>query len=304
MRAFHYGQASSVRRSLRDTSDRILLARFRSPLIRPGLRLVAVVSLVAAFALFAYALQPESTGSELAGTVKADSNASGFSATNAPVSSSMIAAAASARAQAQLDALRTGTSLEWTAGLTQDSGFTDDAGLSSTTVEGIDRLALLVDGNPWAAEWLPPAIEATQLTLAYGAAHRFGGVGFGGGASGGSGGGAAGGGSEVGEISGRLAGASQAQSTLQTPGAQLPGGGDHESGNPSEQSVHNSGDNRAYRRGDGNDGSSIASVARGFDVPPGSREQPVSVPEPSSAVLAALGLASLAAPRLRRRAGR
>jgi hypothetical protein len=216
----------------------------------------------------------------------------------------MIAAAASARAQAQLDALRTDTSLEWTAVLTQDSGFTDDAGLSSTTVEGIDRLALFVDSNPWAAEWLPPAIEDTPLTIANGAAHRFGGGSFGGGASGGSGGGAAGGGSGAGEIPGRLAGASNAQSTLHTPGAQQPGRGDHESGNPSEESVHNNGNSRADDRRGGNDGASIASVARGFDVPPGSREQPVSVPEPSSAVLAALGLASLAATRLRRRAGR
>jgi PEP-CTERM motif len=286
----------------------ILLARFRSSLIRPSLRLVAVGSLVAAVALFTYALQTsaqfdaESAGSELAGTVQADSDAPDFSATNAPVSSSMIAAAASARAQAQLDALRTDTSLEWAAGLTPDSGFTDDAGLSSTTVEGIDHLALLVDVNPWAAEWLP--IEDTPLTLADVAAHRFGGVGFGGGASGLSGGGVAGGGSGAGEISGRSAGASDTQSTLQTPRAQQPGGDDHESGRPSERSAQNSGDSRADDwRGDGNDGASIASVARGFDAPPGSRE-PVSVPEPSSAVLAALGLASLAATRLRRRAGR
>jgi hypothetical protein len=161
----------------------------------------------------------ESAGTELSGTVRADNDAPDFSATNAPVSSSMIAAAASARAQAQLDALRTDTSLEWTAGLTTDSGFTNDTSLSSTTVEGIDHLALLVDVNPWVAEWLPPAIEDTPLTLADGAAHRFGGVGFGGGASGLSGGGAAGGGSGAGEISDRSAGAF-AQSTLQTPRAQ------------------------------------------------------------------------------------
>ena len=287
----------------------ILLARFRSPLSRPSLRLVAVASLVTAVALFTYALQTstpvdaESAGSELASTVQADSDAPDFSATNAPVSSPMIEAAASARAQAQLDELRTDTSLEWTVGLTLDSGFTNDADLSSTTVEGIDRLALLVDGNPWAAEWLPSAIEDTPLTLANVAAHRFGGVGFGGGASGGSGGGAAGGGSGAGEISGWSAGASDAQSTLQTPHAQQPGGNNHESGSPSEQSGHNSGDSRADRRGNGNDGASFASVGRGFDAPPGSREL-VSVPEPSSAVLAALGVASLAATRLRRRAGR
>jgi hypothetical protein len=288
----------------------IRLARFRSPLNRPSLRLVAVASLVAAVALFTYALQTstpvdaESAGSELAGTVQADNDAPDFSAAKVPVSSSMIAAAASARAQAQLDELRSDTSLEWTAALTLDSGFTSDADLSSTTLEGIDRLALLVDVNPWAAEWLPPAIEDTPLTLANVGAHRFGGVGFGGGASGGSGGGAAGGGSGSGEISGRSAGASDAQSTLQSPRAQQPGGDNHESGSPSEQSGHNSGDSRADdRRGDENDGASIASVARGFDVPPGSRE-PVSVPEPSSAVLAAIGLASLAATRLRRRAGR
>ena len=203
----------------------IRLARFRSPLNRPSLRLVAVASLVAAVALFTYALQTstpvdaESAGSELAGTVQADKHARDFSATNVPVSSSMIAAAASARAQAQLDELRSDTSLEWTTALTLDSGFTNDADLSSTTVEGIDRLALLVDVNPWAAEWLPPAIEDTPLTLANVGAHRFGGVGFGGGASGGSGGGAAGGGSGSGEISGRSAGASDAQSTLQSPRA-------------------------------------------------------------------------------------
>src|SRR5688572_5207436 len=113
----------------------ILLDRFRSPLISPSLRLVAVVSLVAAVALFTYALQPstpvdvESAGSELADTFQADNDAPDFSGTNAPVSSSTIAAAASARAQAQLDALRTDTSPEWTAGLTLDSGFTNDAGL-------------------------------------------------------------------------------------------------------------------------------------------------------------------------------
>ena len=277
----------------------ILLDRFRSPLISPSRRLVAVVSLVAAVALFTYARQPSTP----VDVESAGSDAPDFSATNAPVSSSTIAAAASARAQAQLDALRTDTSPEWTAGLTLDSGFTNDAGLFSTTVEDIDRLALLVDGNPWAAEWLPPAIETTPLTLADVAAHRFGGVGFVGGVSGGSGGGAAGGGSAAGEISGRSAGASD-QSTLHTPRAQQPGGDDHESGSPSEQSVHNSANSRADdRRGDGNDGASIASVARGFDAPPGSRE-PVSVPEPSSALLAALGLASLAATRLRRRTGR
>jgi hypothetical protein len=259
--------------------------------------------------MFIYALQPgrtvdtASAAGESAGTVQADNDAPDFSATNEPVSS-MIAAAASARAQGQLDEPRTDTSLEWTVGLTLDSGFTNDADLSSTTVEGIDRLALLVDVNPWAAEGLPSAIEDTPLTLANGAAHAFGGIGFGGGAAGGgSGGGAGGGGSGAGEFSGRLAGASDAQSTLQTPHAQQPGG-DHESGGPSEQSSHNSGDSRGDdRRSDGNDGASIASVARGFDAPPGSHE-PVSVPEPSSAMLAALGLASVAATRLRRRAGR
>ena len=288
----------------------MMLASFRSSLIRPSLRLVAVGALVAAVALFTYALHTsahvdaESAGTELAGAVQVDNDAPEFSATDAPVSSSMIAAAASARAQAQLDALRSDTSLKWTDLLTPDSGFTNDADLSSTTVEGIDRLALLVDGNPWAAEWLPPAIEDTPLTLANAAAHRFGGVGFGGGASGLSRGGAAGGGSGAGEISGGSAGASGAQATLQTSRGQQPGD-DHETGSPSEQSGHNSGDSRADdRRGNGNDGASIASVARGFDAPPGSREQPVSVPEPSSAVLAALGLASLAATRLRRRAGR
>ncbi len=288
----------------------ILPARFRSPRIRHKYRRVVVASLVAAVAMFIIALQPGRPGDTAsaagasAGTVQADNDAPDFSATNAPVSSSMIAAAASARAQAQLDERRTDTSLEWTVGLTLDSGFTNDAELSSTTVEGIDRLALLVDVNPWAAEGLPSAIEDTPLTLTNGAAHTFGGVGFGGGASGGSGGGAAGGGSGAGEFSGRLAGASDAQSTLQTPHAQQPGGDHHESGGPSEQSSHNSGDSRGDdRRGDGNDGASIASVARGFDAPPGSHA-PVSVPEPSSAMLAALGLASVAATRLRRRAGR
>ncbi len=66
----------------------ILLARFRSPLNRPSLRLVAVGSLVAAVALFTYGLQTsapvdaESAGSEMAGTVQADNDAPDFSATN------------------------------------------------------------------------------------------------------------------------------------------------------------------------------------------------------------------------------
>ena len=287
----------------------ILLVRFRSLLIRISLGLVAVGSLVAAVALFVYApptsapVDAESADSELAGTVQADNDAPDFSATTAPLSPSLDAAA-SARAQAQLDALRADTSLEWTAGLTPDSVFSNDADLSSMTVEGIDHLALMTAINPLAADWLPPAIEDSPLLGAYAAASRFGGVGFGGGASGGSGGGA-GGGSGAGEISGRSAGASDAQSMLHTPGApQPPGRDDEERGKAAEHSADYNGHGSHADDGSGDPkGAAISWVARGEDPQPGSREL-VSVPEPSSIVLMGIGLASLTATRLRRRAGR
>jgi len=286
----------------------ILLVRFRSLLIRISLGLVAVGSLVAAVALFTYARQTstpvdaESAGTELAGTLQTDNDAPDFSATNAPLSLSIDAAAASARALAQLDALRADTSFDWTAGLTSDSAFSNDTDFSSMTVDGIDDLTLMAAINPLAAGWLSPALEDSPLLRADAAASRFGGVGFGGGASGGSGG-DAGGGSGAGEISGRSAGASDAQSTLHTQGAQPPGRGDEERGNPAERSADNNDHGSHANNGSGHrNGGPSSGVARSEDPEPSSRES-VSVPEPSSLLLTALG-ATFAARRLRRRTAR
>ena len=176
------------------------------------------------------------------------------------------------------------------------------------TFIGVDDLALIAAIEPAAADWLPWATEVTQLARANSGGS---GMGGGGGAFGGGGGGfgGGGGGSLGGGAFTDVASGSEGSSGLATLTALRGGGGiaadaipvrsnGSDSGDSSPASRRDDGDANDRNNGNHRSNNSNGGAPRGSGNGPG---DPTKVPEPSTMLLMAVGAASLAAKRLRRR---
>lgn len=298
--------------------------RSRTLLIRCGLGLIAVVSLVAAVPLISNALNATTpldsvsarfASASEAGRTITDSDLDS-SVAIVPESSSADEIALTARAQEHLASLvRTDAPIDGMPLLTSDHGFPIETILAPVVLVGIDDLAMIASIEPAAADWLPMATEATQLARANisgSGAMGGGGGAFGGGGAGGFGGGAfsdpssgnefAGGSEGSGSIaalvalrggdSAAAAGASYAADVITARSSGSASGSRRQDGDDNDR---NNGNHRSNNGSNGSNGG--ASRGSGSGGPNDSTR----VPEPSTMLLMAVGAASMAARRLRRR---
>lgn len=293
-----------------------LARRLRLLLVRLGLGLIALASLAAVAvlmsnALLASSLPPSATWSAVAKDAKAQAKTVDLGVAEVAKPSSAVELASSIeRAREQITSLVVNEAVDWSA-LIADH----DTELVPTSLDDMDQLVLFAGLDPGAADSTPLASAIGQLARADSSTRGvmsssgsggWGGAGGGGGVSGtggGGGGSSALAGGATGSYSGGFAtgtrGGDNIQLALATPAGVERDARANAAANGNANGIANGNANGiANGNGNANGRATAPGLARGNGV----ATNVTSVPEPSTLMLMAAGLSSLAMSRMRRRA--
>jgi hypothetical protein len=332
LRSFRRSASAAIRRQ---TSCSILqgmlptVRRSRSLMIRLGLGLIAIGSLVAVVLLLPDVLNATTSSNAksygaVAATVDAAADSSvppDSAVAEVSVSSSGDEMALAERARDQIASLVSTDDAVDSSALTFSTALTTDTDILPPTLEPIDERRLLAGIDPAAAHWLPLASQITQLARADGMAPAgFGGVMPGGGGAGGWSGGGASGGSASGGASiaaaGGGAGSDAGSAGIDAGVADISGSreavdvnatpitlGVRHGGSQDERGEQSSNNARSFDNPNGGGANSrgyFGDGPPGVVQPDGGRGGTTSVPEPATLLLMGVGLTALTMSRRRR----